>query len=215
MKLSKNFINFFQLFRPHQCHICHVAFERASTLKIHLHVHVDEKPYECQYCKKKFREKGNMKTHVKTHEKKKAIEEETGKQNNEVFIQNKRKNESENEVSVSKKTEQTKTITSSIQQPQIQFNDLHMLRLLQMQSAFKLQNQVLSNNYPLFQNFNGGIPQNFYPTPQIINPSLEQTQKQNFFLQSNAPPTYQNFLPHLGMNLYTNLLFRNTMNTQN
>lgn len=56
--------------RPHECHVCNVKFERASTLKIHLHVHQDEKPFECKVCLKKFKEKGNMKTHVKTHEKK-------------------------------------------------------------------------------------------------------------------------------------------------
>jgi uncharacterized Zn-finger protein len=39
-------------------------------LKIHLHVHQEEKPYECSVCNKKFKEKGNMKTHVRTHDKK-------------------------------------------------------------------------------------------------------------------------------------------------
>uniref|UniRef100_A0A8C4QKB5 C2H2-type domain-containing protein n=1 Tax=Eptatretus burgeri TaxID=7764 RepID=A0A8C4QKB5_EPTBU len=53
--------------KPHQCPHCGKAFNRSSTLNMHVRIHSGYKPFVCEVCGKAFHQLYNLAFHMHTH----------------------------------------------------------------------------------------------------------------------------------------------------
>ena len=59
--------------KNHVCSVCGKMFAHNFILKIHMHVHTDDKPYHCEKCGKAFKTKGNFNIHQTVRSSEKAF----------------------------------------------------------------------------------------------------------------------------------------------
>ena len=166
------------MIKKYVCQKCNKKFGRISTLKAHIRTHTGEKNYKCKIegCEKYFAEKGNMEIHYKRHLKKLKKNENNNSSNDEL------KNKKYGEKKIEKEYEEK--VKDALDQLKIKNSDNKNIdeKINNNISIIPPQHKnLLSQNFPFFNNFNNNGIEQFMNTENLFNffPPTHQQSIQN------------------------------------